>query len=133
MQAQNLTQANPGLKIHIPGFDSAEKWLAWADAIVLPSRREGLSNALLEAMALGCAVIATPVGEQDSVLRHQQNALVVTPGDVDGLAAALLELITNENLRHALGAIARADIRNGMTSDVSLARIAAALRQAAQR
>ena len=107
--------------------------LSASDIFVLPSHAEGLSVALLEAMALGCAVIATPVGEQDSVLRHQQNALVVTPGDVDGLAAALLELITNENLRHALGAIARADIRNGMTSDVSLARIAAALRQAAQR
>lgn len=86
-------------------------WLAESDVLVLPSRREGLPMALLEAMAFGCAVIATPVGCVPEVVEHEQSGLLVPPGDADALAAALARAIGDPALRARLGAAARARVR----------------------
>jgi glycosyltransferase involved in cell wall biosynthesis len=106
--------------------------LAGAHIYVLPSYAEGLSVALLEGMAHGCAAIATPVGEHRLVLAHESNALVVEPGDVEALSAALALLIDDPDLRDKLGAAARATIAARFTAGVALARIAGAI-AAAQR
>ncbi len=101
--------------------------LAAAHIYVLPSYAEGLSVALLEGMAFGCAVIATPVGEHRLVLAHETNALVVAPGDVDGLSTALARLIDDPSLRAELGAAARTTIGARFTAGIALSRIAAAI------
>jgi glycosyltransferase involved in cell wall biosynthesis len=105
--------------------------LAASRIYVLPSYAEGLSVALLEAMALGCAVIATPVGEHRLVLEHEINALVVEAGDVAALSAALARLIDAPALCATLAQAARATIAARFTAGVALTRIAAAM-QAAQ-
>lgn len=88
-------------RIHMPGFDAPEKWLDWADCFVLPSRREGLSNALLEAMAAGLPCIANDIPPNREVLDDGQAGVLVPVGDCDGLSAALCRMVQdNQTARH---------------------------------
>ncbi|ULA68944.1 MAG: Glycotrans4-likeN domain-containing protein [Nitrospira sp.] len=81
-------------RIHLPGFDCPEKWLAWAHCFVLPSRREGLSNALLEAMAAGLPCIANDIPPNREVLADGEAGILVPVGDVAALAQALRRIAT---------------------------------------
>ena len=75
-----------------------------ADIFVLPSVREGLPNALLEAMASGSACIATRLdGVTDAVIEHERNGLLVPPDDERALASALQRLIDAPSLASRLG------------------------------
>lgn len=73
--------------------------LAAADIFVLPSLWEGLPMGLLEAMAMGKAVIATRVDGTKEVVRTGENGLLVEPGDIPALASALVRLGKDEALR----------------------------------
>jgi glycosyltransferase involved in cell wall biosynthesis len=78
-----------------------------SDIFILPSYNEGLPMALLEAMSWGLPPIVTPVGGIPEVVVSEKNGLLVQPGDVEQLAAAIQALITNVELRIALGMRAR--------------------------
>lgn len=108
--------------------DRVEAELARAEIFCLPSRAEGLSVALLEAMAAGCPVVATLVGEHAQALRAEENALVVEPGDATGIARALARLHADPALRARLAEAARRTVAEGFTSDLALRRIGEALR-----
>lgn len=82
--------------------------LSEADISVLPSHDEGLPMAIIEAMSAGLAVVATPVGAIPEVLTHERDCLLVPPGSVDALTAALERLIADPALRRALAAEGRA-------------------------
>lgn len=60
------------------------------DVYVLPSKNEGISNTILEALASGLPVIATAVGGNVELVEADVNGTLVQPGDVDGMAQALL-------------------------------------------
>jgi glycosyltransferase involved in cell wall biosynthesis len=77
--------------------------LAEAEVFALPSYAEGLPMALLEAMAAGLAVVATPVGGIGEVVEDGVNGFLVPPGDVGALAAALRRLVLDADLRAAMG------------------------------
>jgi L-malate glycosyltransferase len=77
-------------------------WLCAIDIFVLPSRSEALSNALMEAMACGCPVVASRVGGNPELVRNLETGLLFEPGDAAGLADALRTLIENESLRRRL-------------------------------
>jgi glycosyltransferase involved in cell wall biosynthesis len=77
------------------------------DAVVLPSRGEGLSQALLEAMALGLPVVASRAGGNVDLVRHGEDGLLVAPRDPAAFAAALARLLGDAELRRHLGARAR--------------------------
>lgn len=85
--------------------------LSGADIFVLPSYAEGLPMALLEAMAAALAVITTPVGSIAEVVHNNENGILVTPGDIDALAAALTRLTTDPEERRALAQAARETVR----------------------
>lgn len=76
-------------RIHLPGFEPPAKWLAWAECFVLPSRREGLSNALLEAMAAGLPCIANDIPPNREALENGEAGLLVPVGDVSALVQAI--------------------------------------------
>jgi glycosyltransferase involved in cell wall biosynthesis len=78
-----------------------------ADLFVLPSRAEGLSNALLEAMASGLPVVATAVGGALDVIRDGRNGLLAAPEDEMSLADALLTMLTRPADWQAMGAAGR--------------------------
>lgn len=86
--------------------------LAAAHVFVLPSYHEGLPMALLEAMAHGAAPLSTPVGSIAEIVKHGENGLLVRPGDIDGLAAALVRLVDSASDRSAFGARARCAVQH---------------------
>jgi glycosyltransferase involved in cell wall biosynthesis len=81
--------------------------LARADLFLFPSLSEGFSGALIEAMAAGLPVIATPAGAARDLLRDGHNAIVVGAADAAALAAAACVIMDDAERRGALGAAAR--------------------------
>ena len=82
--------------------------LATAAVFVLPSRKEGMPNALLEAMAAGLAVIVNDASPGPlEFVTHGQNGLVVPHGDPAALAKAMLQLQADPQLRIRLGLAAQ--------------------------
>lgn len=79
-------------RIQLPGLGDAARWLAWADGFVLPSRREGLSNALLEAMAAGLPCIANDIPPNREVLDDGRAGVLVPVADVAAMAGAMAAL-----------------------------------------
>ena len=77
-------------------------WLRAIDISVLPSLSEALSNALMEAMACGCAVVATNVGGNPELVRNDETGLLFEPRDAAGLAVALRSFIEDGSLRGRL-------------------------------
>jgi len=63
--------------------------LSRAHIFVLPSLQEGMSNALLEAMACGLPPVATRIGGVEDIVTDGVNGILVKPGDASGLAAGL--------------------------------------------
>lgn len=84
-------------------------------AFILPSRREGMSNALLEAMALGVTCIATDISGSQDLIEHNVNGLLVPPEDETALAEAVKYVHLNQDKAIAMGLEARRTIENGFT------------------
>ena len=74
-----------------------------ADVFVLPSHAEGMPNSLIEAMAAGLAVIATPVGGIPEIVRNSDLGRLFPPGNVYALGECLVELYQDEIERRRLG------------------------------
>jgi glycosyltransferase involved in cell wall biosynthesis len=95
----------------IPGLYGDEKWAAYraADVFVFPTAYplEGQPLVLLEAMAAGLPIVSTPQGGIPETARHEREALLVPQRDVGGLAAALLRLASDADLRASLARAAR--------------------------
>jgi glycosyltransferase involved in cell wall biosynthesis len=81
------------------------------DVSVLCSRSEGFPNSVIEALAAGCTVVATPVGGVPEVIVHRRTGLLVPVDAVDELAASLEELHRDAGLRARLSEAGRACIR----------------------
>ena len=79
-------------------------YMRCCDVFVLPSRAEGMSNALLEAMACGAAPIATRVGAAPEMIDDGESGILIYPGDVAGLGEAIERLIHDEASRHRMAA-----------------------------
>jgi glycosyltransferase involved in cell wall biosynthesis len=99
----------------IPFQDDPRPFYELFDLCVLPTREEGMSQALLEAMALGRAVVATAAGGNTALVRHEGDGLLAAPGDDRALGAAVARLVADPALRARLGAEARARVREEFT------------------
>lgn len=84
-----------------------------AEIVAVPSitdlsgNRDGLPNVLLEALASGCAVIASDIPGMRNVIKDHQDGLLVRSGDIEALSSAMVELFRDPQLRERLGSAAR--------------------------
>jgi glycosyltransferase involved in cell wall biosynthesis len=95
-----------GNRVRFPGRTTKpHDELSQAQVFVLSSRYEGFPNALLEAMACGCAVVSfdCPSGPGE-LIQHGVNGILVPPGDVEALADALRKMCSHESFCRGLGA-----------------------------
>jgi glycosyltransferase involved in cell wall biosynthesis len=99
-----------------------------ADAFVLTSESEGLSNALLEAMAAGAPIVATDIEGNRAVVEDEREALLVPLGDQAALGRALGRLLEDRALASGLASAARAKARG-----YAIERVAAQYEQAFRR
>lgn len=95
-----------GLRHDIPEI------LKSTDIFVLPSYSEGLSNALMEAMASGCACVASDVGGNRFLIQNGVSGLLYPAGDREALRAHLRRLLTDPAKRRSLGGAARKRIED---------------------
>ncbi|HEX3384548.1 MAG TPA: glycosyltransferase family 4 protein [Mucilaginibacter sp.] len=82
--------------------DTKLKALEEADIFVLPSHREGMPNALIEAMASGLPCISSEVGGVPDLISHKANGLIYEPGDQDGLYENVRYLSNDSELRKSI-------------------------------
>ncbi|TFV58573.1 glycosyltransferase family 1 protein [Geodermatophilus sp. DF01-2] len=111
-RVRQLAAASPRAdRVTLSGFvehPAVPAVLASLDVLVLPSAYEEMGSVLTEAMASGLPVVASDVGGIPEVVRGGVTGLLVPPGDVDALAAALDRLAADPGLRARLSAGARA-------------------------
>jgi glycosyltransferase involved in cell wall biosynthesis len=88
-----------------------------AAVVVLASSREGLPNVVLEAMAHGKTVVATPVGGIPSLIEDGETGLLVPVGDAGALRAALDRALGDQLLRTRLGRAARVRVEENCSWD----------------
>jgi glycosyltransferase involved in cell wall biosynthesis len=115
--------SNPDAKFIVIGFISQRdlpEYYSLMDVFVLPSRREGLPNALLEAMACANAVVVTPVGGMLDAVVAEDNGRFVRTNDAGELAVIMKELLADGNARTKLGSTARQTVMNKFTLQAEL-------------
>jgi glycosyltransferase involved in cell wall biosynthesis len=100
-------------------------WYRAIDVFVLPSLNESFSNSLMEAMACGCAVVASNVGGNPELVRDGENGLLFEGGNAGDLARRLELVLGDAERRHRLGAAAVRTIRESYTNEASADRFAA--------
>lgn len=100
-----------GTRVAYAGFRTdVRPFYRLLDVKVLPTRAEGLSQAILESMAMGVPVISAAVGGTPEVVADGENGLLFPPSDHDALAAALARLLDDPELRARLAAAGRRSI-----------------------
>jgi L-malate glycosyltransferase len=107
-----VTKLGLPTRVRITGFqNNVAEYLAAIDISVLSSRAESLSNAILESMAAGRAVIATDVGGASELITHGSTGLLVPAGNPDDLARSILKLVDDKTLRMTIGIAAKSHIQ----------------------
>lgn len=96
----------PGIEVR-PWAPSIQPYLDAADVFVLPSHSEGMSNALLEAMASARAIVSSDTGAATEMIEDGVSGLIHPAGDADKLAEALERVMTDPELRERIGQGAR--------------------------
>ena len=114
-----VLKAQAGDGVHFVGrVPDVAAYLQAADIFVLPSATEGLSNALLEAMAAGLPAVATRVGGAPDIIENGVAGVLVPPDSPEELKAALLSVLSDAPCRSEMGMAARQVIvdRYGLTA-----------------
>jgi glycosyltransferase involved in cell wall biosynthesis len=102
--------------------------LASADVACLPSWVEAMPLVLLEAMAAGVPVVATPVGDISRLVQHAETGMLVPPKDVDALTVALRTLLEDPSERARLGAAGKHHVAANFSLERTLASLDALYR-----
>jgi L-malate glycosyltransferase len=106
-----------------------QSFLSAADFFVLPSRSEGFSNALIEAMAAGLAIVATDVGGNAEAIEQGINGILVPSEDVDRLAGAIVQLLSNPGQAQAMRRSARETAMRQFTTEAMMEKTVAVYRR----
>jgi len=118
-----LQLSMPDSRIIVTGTISHKDMPAYyslMDVFVHPSLRDGMPNAVLEAMACEKAVIATPVGGVLDVIEDGKNGVLVNVNDAKGLAESILQMLSQPENRKTISRSAREAVVRQFTSDKEL-------------
>jgi glycosyltransferase involved in cell wall biosynthesis len=99
-------------------------WLLGASVVAAPSRAEGMSNIVLEALALGCPIVASRVPGNVDLIHHGVSGLLVSPEDPSALRAAIDRLLCDAPMTRELGHGAAAQAEMNFSIDAVAARYA---------
>jgi glycosyltransferase involved in cell wall biosynthesis len=117
--------------VHFLGFrQDVPSLLRQADIFALTSRIEGHPYVLLEALASGCAVVASRCAGVEETVVDGETALLTDVGDVDATAAAIARLVRDQALRQSLGGAGSSHVRQHFTLQRSVAAITAVYEEA---
>ncbi|WP_026369636.1 glycosyltransferase family 4 protein [Kallotenue papyrolyticum] len=121
-----------GVEVLAPTWDRAAIAALYqrADLFVLPSRLETWGDVLLEAMAYGLPCIGVAGEAMEEIIQHETTGLVVAPDAVDALAAALIRLLTDQDLRARWGRAARQRVEQSFTWERVVERLVPVLQAA---
>jgi O-antigen biosynthesis protein len=118
-------------KLHLPGFvDDPRPLMELSDIVVLTSAVDGMPLVVLEAQALGKAVVASAVGSLPEMIIEGETGFLCPPGDVDAFCRAIEELAGSESLRRAFGERARRFVRDRFDAEPMIASYISALTHA---
>lgn len=110
--AHQVAEAGMGERIRLRGsISDIPSFLADRPVVVLCSQSEGLSNALIEAMAAGCPIVATRVGGTPELIDEDRTGLLVPPHDASALTRAIDRLLVDPALADRLASQARREAR----------------------
>jgi glycosyltransferase involved in cell wall biosynthesis len=108
-------------RVHIVGFqDPVQPFLAALDLYVHPALMEGFGIAVVEAMAMGKAVVATTTGGLPEVVAQGETGLLVPPGDVESLATTVVSLLEDRARREQMGICGRARAKERFSLSASV-------------
>jgi len=112
----------------VGGVTNLSEHLSMADIFVLPSRSEGFSNAIVEAMAAALPVVATSVGGNAEAVEDGVTGLLVPSEDPAALSAAITRLLSDPSQARAMGIAGKARAAENLTTEAMMNRITAAYR-----
>jgi glycosyltransferase involved in cell wall biosynthesis len=104
--------------------DQPAKWMRGIDIFVLPSKSEGFSNSLLEAMACGCCPVGSRIGGTPELITHNARGLLFESGNLEQLIESLTYLVKNPETMQRLGANAAGFARAHLTMEHAVSRLA---------
>jgi len=108
---KQIKQLSLGKRALLPGFrEDVMSLMKSADLFVMSSVTEGLGSAVLDAMAMGHAVVGTRAGGIPEAVIHDETGLLVEPADAKALAAAIVRLLKDAELRKQFGEAGRARV-----------------------
>jgi glycosyltransferase involved in cell wall biosynthesis len=110
----------------VGGITNIPEHLSSADIFVLPSRSEGFSNAIIEAMAASLPVIATDVGGNAEAVKDGVSGFIVPPEDSAALAEAICLLLDDPSKASQMGAAGKMLVAEKFTTSAMMGRIRAA-------
>ncbi|HKH00152.1 MAG TPA: glycosyltransferase family 4 protein, partial [Bradyrhizobium sp.] len=105
-------------------IDDVQRWYRRLTIYAFTSRNEGFGLTLIEAMAVGAAVVASRAGAAELVVEDGVTGVLTPPGDVDALVAALEPLMRDPGLASDMGARGRARVLEKFSIDAEVKRIA---------
>jgi glycosyltransferase involved in cell wall biosynthesis len=105
------------------GVANLKEYLSSADIFVLPSRSEGFSNAIIEAMAASLPVVATDVGGNAEAVKEGQSGFIVPPENPEALAAAISRLLADMPLAAVMGTAGKTIVSENFTTEAMMKRI----------
>jgi L-malate glycosyltransferase len=110
----------------VGGITNIPEHLSSADIFVLPSRSEGFSNAIIEAMAASLPVVATDVGGNAEAVKNGVSGFIVPPEDSAALAEAICLLLDDPSKASQMGAAGKMLVAEKFTTSAMMGRIRAA-------
>lgn len=125
--AAQVTILGEMLPKHIPDF------LARGDVFLFPSREEGFSNALMEAMGAGCVPVASRLaGITDYIICNEEMGILCPPGDTDAFAEGIATLANNRALLRTMSMAARQQVVTHFSRDAMIRKYVELLRHLEQ-